>query len=580
MRRVLAPALLVAAVVVAFFPALGAEFLNWDDNYVLTENPSWRGLGAAQLGWMLTTLHMGHYQPLTWLSFAADHALWGMDPRGYHLTNVALHAANAVLVWALAGAIFRLGEGNARPAAVFLAALLWALHPLRVESVAWVTERRDVLSTFFLLITVLAWLRFLSGGRRAGWYGLALASFACSLLAKAWGMTLPAVLLVLDVWPLGRFGRRAPHSAPLPRLVVEKLPFAALALAAAVVAVVAQERAGAAAIATDMTLGQRGAQAAWGLVFYLRKTLVPTRLSPAYLLDPQLDPTALPFLASAVLVLALAATLVALSRRWPAVTTAFLCYVILVSPVLGFAQSGIQIAADRYTYVSTIPLALLAAAGLARILPGPALPVATLALGAVLGVLTWRQTHVWHDSLALWDHALAVDPDNWLALNTRGTRRQEVGDLDGAIADFDAAIRLRPEYAAAYNNRGYARVTRGDVAGAVADFDRALALAPGSADALLNRGTARLLQGDAVAALPDLEAAVRANPTALGWYNLASARAMRGEFRAALEDCRRALAAAPPGSDLAARAARKLAAIEAEAARHSPSTGLPAVSEP
>src|SRR5262249_39385764 len=161
--------------------------VNWDDEDLLVTNAAYRGFDPPRLRWMFTTFHMGHYQPLTWLTFALDHRLGGMEPYAYHLGNVALHAANTVLVYALASRI----PGCASMPAAALAALSFAVHPLRVESVAWVTERRDVLSTFFLLLTLLAWFRRQeAGGAHAGWYGIALVSFALSLLSKAWGMTL------------------------------------------------------------------------------------------------------------------------------------------------------------------------------------------------------------------------------------------------------------------------------------------------------------------------------------------------------------------------------------------------------
>jgi hypothetical protein len=258
--RVAAPVLVVAAVVAAFSPALSAGFVNWDDPGLVLENPHFRGLDAARLRWMLASFHMGHWHPLTWLTFALDHALWGMDPRGYHLTNLALHALTALLVYALARRLFAV-TGAAEPArtlAAAVAALLFAVHPLRVESVGWVTERRDVVSAPLLVLAVLAWLRFAERGGRA-WYAASLVAFALSLLGKAWGITLPAILLLLDAWPLRRIGR-----VPVARLVAEEAPFVALAGAAAAIAYVAQRSAGAMADAAPLGWLQRAMQALYG----------------------------------------------------------------------------------------------------------------------------------------------------------------------------------------------------------------------------------------------------------------------------------------------------------------------------
>jgi hypothetical protein len=212
---------IAAVVLVAFAPVWNCEFVNWDDDKNLLNNVLYRGFTPAHLRWMFTTFHVGHYQPLSWVTLAVDYALWGMQPRGYHVTNLVLHTANALLVYALALALLPRAAapcGRASPSAAdgislsiaaAVAALFFAIHPLRVESVAWVTERRDVLSGFFLLLTVLAYLRMVDA-RPAGawrtWFGLSLGCFILSLLSKAWGMTLPVVLLVLDVYPLWRWG--------------------------------------------------------------------------------------------------------------------------------------------------------------------------------------------------------------------------------------------------------------------------------------------------------------------------------------------------------------------------------------
>jgi tetratricopeptide (TPR) repeat protein len=572
--RIAAYVLVVAAALVCFWPAVGGEFLDWDDGYLLVHNPYYRGFDAVHLGWMFTTFHMGHYHPLTWMSFALDHALWGVDPRGYHLTNVVLHVANAALVLALASMVLARADAARanRLGAATLAALLFAVHPLRVESVAWATERRDVLSAFFLLLTTIAWLRWTDPGERARgrWYAVALLCFALSLGAKAVGMTLPAVLLVLDVWPLRRLGDPPDRRAGL-RLVVEKLPFVVLALAAAVLAFRAQQASGAMATAAHVTVLQRAVQATYGLAFYVRKSILPTRLSAAYLLDEHLDPSAARYALSVLGVAAGAAVVLVLRRRWPAGVVAFVCYAILVSPVLGLTQSGIQIVADRYSYLPCLPLVLLVAAGFGRVpattASGRALAAAALIVVAVLGVQTRRQVRVWHDSLALWDHTIAVDPENWLAYNVRGTRYEELGDLDRAVADYDVSLRLNPSYATAYNNRGHARLGQGEVDAAVDDWTRALALRPDYPEALVNRGGAYLRLGNPTAGAADLEAALATAPgLELGWYNLATAHAMLGDLDAALADVRRTLAlTADP--DLRARAERKLTAILEEQAR-------------
>jgi tetratricopeptide (TPR) repeat protein len=442
----------------------------------------------------------------------------------------------------------------------FVAALLFAIHPLRAESVAWVTARRDLLSTLFFLLAVIGWLRFREEeGRDRRWYAASLVCFLLSLLSKTWTMTLPVVLLVLDAWPLRRLAR-----AGLAALVREKAAFLVLALAAAGTAFLAAWQKGAVVDVAQFSVVQRIMQACYGLAFYVRKSLVPTALSPAYLLDKQLDPAAAPYILSALAVLGVGAVLVLGRRRWPAVLAAFAAYAVLVSPVLGFAQTGIQLVADRYSYISCIPLALLAGS----ILGAPASrTVIAAGLLVVLGLLARRQTLVWRDSMALWEQAVAVDRRNWLAHNHRGSARQKAGDLERARADYDTAIALNPRFAVAHYNRGQLRMSVGDADGALADWNRAVEILPTFADALMLRGTVRLSRGETESAIRDLEAAARLRPDSFpAWYNLASAHAVAGQLEHARDDIERAVAIAPAG-ELREKAERKLEAVRAELQR-------------
>src|SRR5437870_4890194 len=315
-------ALLVAAVSVCFLPALGSQFVLWDDDMNFTDNPSYRGLSASHLRWMFTTLYGGHYQPLSWLTLGLDYTIWAMNPTGYHLTNLLLHAASALLVYRM---IVALVPGVGARAAL-AGALLFAIHPLRVESVAWATERRDVLSALFYLATVLGYLRLVQAKRDGrpwrGWLAASVGCFLLSLLSMAWGITLPLVLLALDVYPLRRLVRRR-DAVPL---LLEKIPYAALALGGAVLAQLASNQVPAKRTLAQHGLVERAAQAAYGLVFYLWKTLVPIRLSPVYLLEQTLRPTAPRYLASAAIVVGVTAAAVLLRRRAPWATVARACY--------------------------------------------------------------------------------------------------------------------------------------------------------------------------------------------------------------------------------------------------------------
>lgn len=506
-----------------FAPVLRQGFVVWDDELNFTLNLYYRGLSWSHLRWMFTTFLLGHYQPLSWMTLGLDYTLWGMDGRGYHLTNLVLHGTSAVLFYLLSLRLLRLGCG--RPgapepdslglrAAAAASALLFAIHPLRVESVAWLSERRDVLSGVFFLATLLAYLRMQATPRRSAswwrWYAAALVCLVLSLLSKAWGMTLPVVLLALDFYPL----RRGSNGERLPTLILEKIPFIVCAAGAAVLAVVAQSHGAEMLDLAQHGVASRGAQAAYGLCFYLAKTVLPVRLSPVYLLDPNFDSSQALYVGCALLVLAISVAALAGYRRWPYLTVSWACFVVVVSPVLGIAQTGPQVAADRYTYLSCLPWPLLYAAGLYRL--RRAVPSGTAAatggILVLLGALTFQQTQVWRDSITLWNHALSIDADNPIAYTNRGAAYEGQGELDNALADYLAAITRDPKRADAYFGRGNVRRAKGDLDGARADYDSFVLLRPHDPMGYANRGAVKHLEGKLADAAADYRRALDLAP--------------------------------------------------------------------
>src|SRR5213594_3999245 len=406
----LVPVLIALVTFIAFLPTLRNQFVDWDDFKNFLDNPYYRGLAWTQLRWMWTT-HLGHYIPLTWMTFGLDYLLWGMNPLGYHLTNLLLHSANGVVFFfvvcrILARALPSPSErGYALAVSAGVAALGFAIHPLRVESVAWVTERRDVLSGLFYLSTILMYLQACERGARGrGGYWLSVAVFVCALLSKSMVVNLPVVLLILDVYPLRRLGGAIGWwSEPAGRVYLEKIPFVLLAAAASAIAVMAQSSVHAAASLAQLGVPGRLAVAAYGLSFYLEKMVAPLNLSPLYELGT-VNPWATPFLLSYGVVLALTALALAFRHRLPGLPAAGLASVVILLPVLGIFQNGPQIAADRYTYLAGIGWAILGGAALLswwRLLPSL---FTGLAACVVLGLeaLTWNQVHVWQDSEKLW----------------------------------------------------------------------------------------------------------------------------------------------------------------------------------
>src|SRR5437667_11121539 len=337
----LVPVLVALVHFAAFLPALQNQFVNFDDDKNFLDNPHYRGLAWTHLRWMWTT-HQGHYIPLTWMTLGLDYLPWGINPVGYHLMSLLLHAANAVVFFfvvrrILTRALPSLSErGHALAVSAGFAALVFAIHPLRVESVAWATERRDVLSGLFYLVTILVYLRACEGeerGRR--WYWLAGATFVLALLSKSMVVNLPVVLLILDVYPLRRLGGAIGWwSEPARRIYIEKIPFVLLAAAASAIAVMAQSSVHAAASLAQLSVPGRLAVAAYGLGFYPRKMVVPVNLSPLYELPRTVDPMAPPFILSYALVLAIMAIVLALRRRVPGLPAAVVAYVVVLLPVL------------------------------------------------------------------------------------------------------------------------------------------------------------------------------------------------------------------------------------------------------
>jgi tetratricopeptide (TPR) repeat protein len=543
-----APLCLCLVTLLAFLPAFDARFLNLDDQPGIEHNQKFRGLSPEHLDWMFRTGKMGHYQPLSWVTLAIDHVLWDMDPRGYHATNVLLHVLGSLAVYFLAGRLLRLLRGSfdveqrastEERIAALIAALAFAVHPLRVESVAWATERRDVLSGVFFVLAIHAWLRATSGTRPSGvspglslaalataaggsilflssldlgqeetlalrgpgaiglvvgglllacssllvwralhwqdkrasvkWIVLALACMFLSLLSKAWGIVLPALLLVLDAWPLRRLEpREEGPGARTIALLLEKLPFVVLAVPFSVLAVWAQ----ASQSTTMMSLAehgpaQRAAQALYGLGFYAWKMLVPASLVPFHDIPPDLSLLQPRFALAAAAVLALTLVLVLLRRRFPAGLTAWCAYALTVAPVLGLVQSGPQLIADRYSYLSCLPFALLLGGAVlaARRSDSRVLRFAPWVAAMVLALwvaLTFRQTARWHDSETLMQYTLEIEPaqpDAHLALamvrreqaasaSEPGKRRELL--LDGVkFLEQGRAIRSDPRFESA-----------------------------------------------------------------------------------------------------------------------------------
>ncbi|HXJ77238.1 MAG TPA: tetratricopeptide repeat protein [Candidatus Methylomirabilis sp.] len=507
--------------------------MDWDDRKNLVDNVNYRGLGWIQLRWMTTALG-GHYIPLTRMSYGLDYLLWGLNPVGYHLTNLLLHIASVVTFYFVASRLLEAARPSTksdigREFGAAVAALFFGLHPLRVESVAWATERRDVLSGFLYVLAVLFYLRAAQGAgggslwsRRPYWVSLGLHVMA--LLSKSIAVSLPVVLLVLDVYPLRRLGGKAgAWLGPAARRVwLEKAPFALLSLGASVVALVSLHHSE--GIRSLAALGwlDRVAISVYSLAFYLWKMLVPLDLSPLYELPIRIDPVSWPYLLAAVVVAGLTVGAIALRRRWPALLAVWLCYIAILLPVLGIVQNGPHLAADRNTYLASLGWATLIGAGarqwwtawgprrLAE--PGTLMPAALsgVVIGA-LGVLTWSQVQIWRNSESLWRHALQASPSATAHYNV-GVFMVGRRQFAGAEEHFRRALELRPRNADIHINLGGTLLELGRVDEGIEHFRQAVLIKPGDALAHNDLGYALARQGRSAEAAQQLREALRLRP--------------------------------------------------------------------
>ena len=546
-------ALLVLVAIAVYWPATGHDFVNYDDPDYVTANPHVQGgLYWAGVKWAFcNTQQAVYWAPLTWLSHMVACQFFGLKPWGHHLINVLLHAINTGLVFL----VFKRMTGTTWRSAILAA--LFGLHPLRVESVAWVTERKDVLSGCFGLLCLWAYARYIekskvqslkskvqgleSGVRgsrfvvRASrfeirpfhprlWYWTAVVMFALGLMSKPMLVTLPFVLLLLDYWPLGRMTnaeRRMQNAesgstlhALLP-LLTEKLPFFALAAAASVVTFVVQKQGGALEPIDYLPLGARGGNALISYGRYLGKIFWPRNLAVFYP-HPGQWPLAEVVLAGGVM-LGISGLLFMRRRRYPFLLIGWLWFLGMLVPAIGLIQSSSQAMADRFTYLPALGVMILAVWGAYELTQRRryavmALSVAGSAAIVLCVVLTRQQLGHWKDGEALFRQAVGVTKDNWLALNNLGCALVKKGQFDEAISHYLEALRLKPGYAMAYNNLGVALTKKGQFDAGISQFQEALRLKPDYAEARYNFGNALVRKGRIDEGISEYREALRHQP--------------------------------------------------------------------
>ena len=491
----LAVAALVALVVAIYAPVGQFGFLDLDDDQYVVQNPRVRaGLTTEGVTWAFTAFHAANWHPLTWLSHMADVELFGLDPGRHHQVNLLLHALDAVLLFLF---LLRATGATWRSA---LAAALFAVHPLHVESVAWISERKDVLSTLFWLVTCLAWLGYVRRPSPARYAG-AMIAYGLGLLAKPMLVTLPLVLLLLDAWPLRRLppGRLSVRS--LFPLVREKLPLLVMAAASALVTWLAQSRGGGVLDTVALSLPVRLGNALLSAATYLWQCAWPVRLAALYphpgLLSSGLSGAQVAL--SATVLLGLSALAAWQWRRGPWLAVGWLWFLVALLPVVGIVQVGDQGHADRYTYVPLIGIFVALAWSIPSVASrwGRAAVGATSALVIVgLSLQARRQVSTWRDSVTLFEHALSVTDGNYHAWRGLGSAYLAAARPDKALPALQESLRLQPEDPNTWMNLGFAAFRAGSPPESMAAFEQALRRKPNDPTILLNLGVVAATQGD------------------------------------------------------------------------------------
>jgi tetratricopeptide (TPR) repeat protein len=585
--------LLAVATLAVFLPVARQGYVNYDDSDYVCDNPHVQsGLKRENIVWAFTTGHASNWHPVTWLSHMLDCQLFGQKAGPQHLVSVGFHIANTLLLFLLlrrmTGALWRSA----------LVAALFALHPLHVESVAWVSERKDVLSAWFFLLTLWAYARYAeteslkskvqgpkseAGGlesetrnprtegnpksearnpkpeARGRWsrfyfrssifYLLSLLLFALGLMSKPMVVTLPFVLLLLDYWPLGRLQLKAqdPRRKTLFPLVLEKLPFFALAALSSVITFMAQRKGG--AVSTSLSLGARIANALVAYVRYIGKLFWPKDLSVLYP-HPGHWP-AWEVIAAAVMLAGVFAVVMAGAGKRPWLAVGWLWFWGMLVPVIGLVQVGVQSMADRYTYVPLIGLLIMLAWGIDELVPVRPWRGGALALGAAVGLaacalLTERQIGYWRDSEALFRHAVQVTRDNYLAYNNLGFYLSGQGRTAEAMENYRLSLKINPAYEDALNNLGYALAGQKKYAEAIPLYEAALRIRPNHAEVHNNLGNALSETGKIDEAIKHYLIVLGEKPDhADAHNNLGIALAMKGKLDEAIAHFHEAIRCKP-----------------------------------
>ncbi len=544
---------LVAAVIVTYIPVVHSDFVGYDDELYVTENNQVQeGFTSESLKWAFTTFHSANWHPLTWLSHMLDCELYGLNPAGHHWTNVEFHIANTLLLFFI---LFKMTGALNKSAFV---AALFALHPLHVESVAWVSERKDVLSTFFGFLTIFAYYRYSKASGLKNY--LLIIIFLClGLMAKPMLVTFPFVLLLLDFWPLKRFQYKKNENDDLSqpdrtiyyglkglgRLILEKIPFFIPVVISSILTFLAQQSEGAVKTLGVFSMKTRIANALVSYVSYVSKAIWPNKLSVFYP-HPGDTLSGWTILGTALLIAAAVLFSFRTFKKYPYIAVGLFWYLGTLIPVIGLVQVGAQAMADRYTYIPLIGLFIIVAWGVSDIFKkwqyGKIfLPVSCIIIFSMLAWKTFHQLGYWKNGIALFGNAVAVTENNYLAHINLGTAYGPV-DLDRAIYHYKAALKIKTNYMVAHYNLGNVLDKKGHADEAIAHYLKALRIKPDYAQAHNNLGTVLYNKKDYEGAALHFSKALKINPQDTGARNnLANVLVTQGKVDEAVLHYREAI---------------------------------------
>jgi protein O-mannosyl-transferase len=520
------------------------EFLNFDDDAYVTNNPHVStGITGKNIIWAFTSVEKANWHPITWISHMADVQMFGMNPRGHHLTSVVIHTLSALilffLILRLTGALWQ----------SFFVAALFALHPLHVESVAWVAERKDVLSAFFWFLTLFLYAGFVEN-RKPLLYILALLSFVLGLMSKPMLVTLPIVMLLIDFWPLDRYRcvERQKLYLLFRRLIVlikEKIPFFACSLLSGIVTIYAQGKVGAMSDLSVVPFQLRIENALIAYVTYIGKTIWPHDLALLYPYPSYIPPWQV--ISSLLILLIVTSTAIRTRQRHPYFAVGWFWFLITLLPVIGLLQVGSQSMADRYSYIPIIGLFIIAAWGIPYLLKGiryrqGILLLLTATAIIASSILTWQQIGYWEDSFSIYQHTLRVTTGNTTIQYALGRAFQDRGDLDAAIRNYQIALQINSNNTLAQHYLGVALQAKTELGDLIQYYRNTLQMDPNNAGVHCNLGIALASSGEFDAAIQEYLEALRISPyNAYVHYKLGDAYIGNGDLNAAIQEYQKAL---------------------------------------